>query len=79
LTAAQATEGTPLLLGGGAGGRGPEKPISRPPIRLFEVVPSDLPTYAAVLTGLSLIALTAIYIPARRAARLDPAEILRTE
>jgi hypothetical protein len=46
---------------------------------LFEVVPSDLPTYAAALTGLSLIAVAAVYIPARRAARLDPAEILRAE
>jgi ABC-type antimicrobial peptide transport system permease subunit len=46
---------------------------------LFEGVPSDLPTYAAALTGLSLIAVAAVYIPARRAARLDPAEILRAE
>jgi len=46
---------------------------------LFEVVPSDPPTYAAVLSGLGLIALLAVYIPARRAARLDPAEVLRAE
>jgi predicted lysophospholipase L1 biosynthesis ABC-type transport system permease subunit len=46
---------------------------------LFEIAPSDPPTYAAVLTGMALIALAAVYIPARRAARLDPANILRDE
>jgi predicted permease len=46
---------------------------------LFEVVPSDVPTYVAVVSGLALIALTAVYIPTRRAATLDPAEILRAE
>ena len=46
---------------------------------LFEVVPSDPATYAAVVSGLALIALLAIYIPARRAAGLNPAEILRAE
>jgi ABC-type antimicrobial peptide transport system permease subunit len=46
---------------------------------LFEVVPSDPPTYAAVVSGLAVIALAAVYVPARRAARLDPATILRAE
>jgi putative ABC transport system permease protein len=46
---------------------------------LFEVVPSDPPTYAAAVSGLALIALLAVSIPARRAARLDPARILRAE
>jgi ABC-type antimicrobial peptide transport system permease subunit len=46
---------------------------------LFEVVPSDPPTYAAVVSGLAAIALAAVYVPARRAARLDPATILRAE
>jgi predicted permease len=46
---------------------------------LFGVVPSDPPTYAAVVSGLALVALVAVYIPARRAARLDPAEVLRAE
>jgi ABC-type antimicrobial peptide transport system permease subunit len=46
---------------------------------LFEVVPSDPPTYATAVSGLALIALLAVSIPARRAARLDPARILRAE
>jgi len=46
---------------------------------LFEIQPGDPPTYAAVACGLSMTALLAIYIPARRASRLDPAEILRRE
>jgi predicted permease len=46
---------------------------------LFDVVPFDPLTYVAVLSGLAVIALAAVYLPARRAARLDPARILRAE
>ena len=46
---------------------------------LFDVQPLDVPTYLAVL-GVLLAAVTlAAYLPARRAAELDPAETLRTE
>jgi putative ABC transport system permease protein len=45
---------------------------------LFEVTPTDPPTFAAVAAVLALAALTACYIPARRATRIDPAVALRT-
>jgi len=46
---------------------------------LFEIGPVDPATYAAVAIGLSAIALAAAYVPAARAARLDPARVLRSE
>ncbi|MGH9322206.1 MAG: ABC transporter permease [Vicinamibacteria bacterium] len=46
---------------------------------LFEIAPSDPITYVAVLCGLVLTAVAAVYIPARRASRLDPAQVLRAE
>jgi ABC-type lipoprotein release transport system permease subunit len=39
----------------------------------------DLPTYAAVSFGLAGIVLLASYIPARRAAAVNPTEALRWE
>jgi len=44
---------------------------------LFDVVPHDLLTFAAAPLLLSAVAFAAVWIPARRASRLDPAEILR--
>jgi predicted permease len=44
---------------------------------LYGVNPRDPVTFIAVPAGLILIALAACYIPARRAARLDPAATLR--
>ena len=46
---------------------------------LFEVAASDPPTYVGVAAVLGMAALMACYVPARRAARLDPLIVLRLE
>jgi predicted permease len=46
---------------------------------LFGVTPYDLPTYAAVVVLLGAIAGLASYLPARRAARIEPLTALRYE
>lgn len=46
---------------------------------LFEVPSSDPPTYAVTALALSLASLTAAWIPARRAALIDPIAALRAE
>jgi putative ABC transport system permease protein len=46
---------------------------------LFEVTPTDPPTYVVVSVLLLGAALAACWIPARRAARIDPQLALRTE
>lgn len=46
---------------------------------LFEIRPHDPSIYAAVLAGLVATALVAAYVPARRAARIDPMVALRPE
>jgi putative ABC transport system permease protein len=44
---------------------------------LYEVRPADLVTFTATAVGLGVLALFAAYIPARRAARIDPLSALR--
>ena len=44
---------------------------------LFGISPTDPLTYVAVVIGLSVVALFACWIPARRALKTDPVEALR--
>jgi putative ABC transport system permease protein len=46
---------------------------------LFEVSATDTVTFVGVTTGLVVTALVAVTLPARRAARVDPATTLREE
>jgi len=46
---------------------------------LFEVKPTDLPTFLAVALLFCVVALAACYFPARRATRVDPLVTLRAE
>ena len=43
------------------------------------VAPSDLTTLVAVTVIIAVVATAASYIPAFRASRVDPAQVLRTE
>jgi ABC-type lipoprotein release transport system permease subunit len=44
---------------------------------LYEVEPQDVTTIAAAVAVLATVGTLAAWLPARRAARIDPAEVLR--
>ena len=46
---------------------------------LYDVSPNDVPTFAAVVALLGAVAISAAWLPARKASRLDPVEALRHE
>jgi ABC-type antimicrobial peptide transport system permease subunit len=46
---------------------------------LFQVSPTDPPTYSLTPLALALVALAACYVPARRALRIQPSVALRYE
>jgi putative ABC transport system permease protein len=46
---------------------------------LYGVTPYDVPTYCLVACVLASLALIACYLPARRAATIEPVELLRSE
>jgi putative ABC transport system permease protein len=46
---------------------------------LYEITPGDPPTYVAMTLLMTVVALVACWLPARRAVRVDPVSALRQE
>jgi predicted permease len=73
-------EGAKMALIGVAAGIAAALGLTRPMAdQLFGVTPQDPLTFAAVAIVLTLVALLACYLPARRAVRVDPMIALRYE
>ena len=73
-------QGVWLALAGSAAGIAGALLLSRLMAKLlYGVEPTDPLTFAAVALGLTLVAMLACYIPARRATRIDPMAALRYE
>jgi ABC-type antimicrobial peptide transport system permease subunit len=64
------------LIVGVAGGAGAASAIR---VLLFDVTPGDASTYVAAAAALLVVAIASSWIPARRAARIDPSAALRSE
>ena len=73
-------EGAATLIGGAMAGVAGALLLTRYlATLLYDVKPNDPVTYGGVVAVLSLAALCASFLPARRASKLDPAIALRTE
>jgi putative ABC transport system permease protein len=48
-------------------------------VLLYSIGPRDLTTFGGVAVVLTVVSLAACYVPARRAARVDPTIALRAE
>jgi putative ABC transport system permease protein len=75
-----ARQGMYLALAGSVAGVAGALLLSRVMTKLlYGVQPTDPATFAAVATGLGIVAMLACYLPARRAMRVDPVAALRCE